>query len=639
MGKFTLPCGVWLVLLLVCHAPVFALDPVPGSDDILKTLRLGHPRLLATAEDFVAIKISIANDPLMKQWHERLIKQAQSLENQSAIVMTIKTNGSRSVLHGTGQLRNRMYLLGMLYQLHKEQKYADLAWRDMQVAIDTPDWNPRHFLGVAETSRALAIGYDWLYDALTPAQRKAIEDAILEKAFKYALASYRGQYIHGWWPAVNDNWNQVCNGGMGMAALAIADSHPKEAGEILTNVVRLLPIAMHEYAPDGAWPEGIAYWGYGGDYNVQIIASLQTALNTDFGLADMPGYNNTAWFPILLTGPTGLAFNYGDSPAVTRSNSPAMLWFAKRFNQPYFATHYLPSARGDVLDMLWYDATLLTPEAQKNAPPLPKDHQFGKVDVFTFTNDMNDPSATWLAFKAGNNGFNHSHLDLGSFVLDALGERWAVDLGSDSYELPTYFHTKRWTYFRTRAESHNTLQISPSDKPGQDVKASAKVVDFKVDDDGQSAGATLDLTAAYRKQRPAPDRVSRHFVRHGKQVLINDYVDYNQDAATAKISMQWQMYSPAVIALNGREAILSIKDARLLVRITTPAEATFESAAALPLEGSPNPPSQNLNKGIQRLFFKIIAKQGSARIRTQVVIIPLEPGQESADIITPEPCF
>ena len=57
--------------------------------------------------------------------------------------------------------------------------------------------------------------------------------------------------------------------------------------------------------------------------------------------------------------------------------------------------------------------------------------------------DWLDPSAMFVGIKAGTNRVNHSHLDLGTFVLDALGQRWAVDLGGDNYNLPGYFGNKR----------------------------------------------------------------------------------------------------------------------------------------------------------------------------------------------------
>ena len=78
-----------------------------------------------------------------------------------------------------------------------------------------------------------------------------------------------------------------------------------------------------------------------------------------------------------------------------------------------------------------------------------------------------DPNAVSVDFKAGDNKANHSHLDLGSFIVDALGVRWACDLGADDYNMPGYFGGKRWTYYRLRAEGHNTLVINS----GRDVES------------------------------------------------------------------------------------------------------------------------------------------------------------------------
>jgi hypothetical protein len=57
-------------------------------------------------------------------------------------------------------------------------------------------------------------------------------------------------------------------------ALAIADENPAVAREIVEAAVRSLPLAMHEYAPDGGYREGPAYWAYGTTYNILAIAWL-----------------------------------------------------------------------------------------------------------------------------------------------------------------------------------------------------------------------------------------------------------------------------------------------------------------------------------------------------------------------------
>jgi len=44
------------------------------------------------------------------------------------------------------------------------------------------DWNPSHFLDVAEMTMAMAIGYDWLYNNMSRESRTIIKDAIINNA-------------------------------------------------------------------------------------------------------------------------------------------------------------------------------------------------------------------------------------------------------------------------------------------------------------------------------------------------------------------------------------------------------------------------------------------------------------------------
>ena len=71
---------------------------------------------------------------------------------------------------------------------------------------------------------------------------------------------------------------------------------------------------------------------------------------------------------------------------------------------------------------------------------------FKGIDVAFLRSDLRDRDAFFIGFKGGDNKANHSHLDLGTFVMDALGERWAIDLGGDEYNMPGYFGKQRWSY-------------------------------------------------------------------------------------------------------------------------------------------------------------------------------------------------
>ena len=53
-------------------------------------------------------------------------------------------------------------------------------------------------------SHALAIGYDWLYDDLSPDDRGLIRRALTEKGLDEAIKIYKR---HNWWTVAIHNWN------------------------------------------------------------------------------------------------------------------------------------------------------------------------------------------------------------------------------------------------------------------------------------------------------------------------------------------------------------------------------------------------------------------------------------------------
>src|SRR6185369_15727008 len=113
---------------------------------------------------------------------------------------------------------NRIYTLALLYRLEGNQQYAERAWQELRAAADFKDWNPRHFLDTAEMTHAFAVGYDWLYEVWTPEQRASLRNAIVDKGLEPALRCYRGTASYPEFPTMRHNWNQVCNGGIGMGA-------------------------------------------------------------------------------------------------------------------------------------------------------------------------------------------------------------------------------------------------------------------------------------------------------------------------------------------------------------------------------------------------------------------------------------
>ena len=375
-------CGV-LLLVAALTSPALA--------DTLTTLKPDHPRLLAEADDFQRIGKLITTDPLAKKWYASLKKRGEAMLDQP--VTRYELRDGRRLLYESNEVFRRVQTLAMLYKLEGDKRYRDRIWADLESAAGFKHWNPNHFLDVSVMASAFAIAYDWLYDDWTPAQRKTIREAIVKHAIEPGLHAYD---TGSWWTRTKINWNQVCNGGLILASLAIADEKPELATKLIEHAVKALPISMQRYAPDGGYDEGPGYWGFGTMYNVLAIAALDSALGHDFGLGRAAGFDVTGGFPVQMTGPTGKAFNFGDGKANT-PRSAAMFYFAKRYDRPDYARFAAAHNVGGALDLLWYDPALVKRASQL----LPLTQVFASAGVGVLRSDWEDPEAWFVALKGG----------------------------------------------------------------------------------------------------------------------------------------------------------------------------------------------------------------------------------------------
>ena len=279
---------------------------------------------------------------------------------------------------------------------------------------------------------------------------------------------------------------------MAMAALAVADASVDKAtyakaGEIFRGVLESIPHGLMTWGTDGGWPEGPLFGEFAARYASLFFASLETALGNDYGLGGFHGIDRAGRFRICTTGPTNKVFNFGDGPE-DPGLAPEMFWMARRYNSPVYAWNEQRqldrTPRPDAYDLAWFDRDAKPPQT----PAWPLDSVFSSVAVATFRSAWEDPNALFLAVKGGDNKAGHAHLDLGSFVLDAGGVRWAADLGADDY---TTSALQRNSFYRVRTESHNTLLI---DGDNQDIRAEARIT--RQDANADLSWVQLDLSKA-----------------------------------------------------------------------------------------------------------------------------------------------
>jgi hypothetical protein len=174
------------------------------------------------------------------------------------------------------------------------------------------------------------------------------------------------------------------------------------------------------------------YWENATLFAAMYLDSLETACGTDFGLGDIPGFDKSGWFPEYLNGPAGGSFNFADAEEDRDPRSgPQLFWLARRFHEPRYAQYEIENPKGRIsaLELIWGAGV-----ERKEWRTIESDHYFKGVEVATMRDGWDKANGWFVGFKAGANSVDHAHLDVGSFVLEAKGVRWAIDLRPSTRE-------------------------------------------------------------------------------------------------------------------------------------------------------------------------------------------------------------
>lgn len=454
----------------------------------------GHPRLLADDTAFGRVRSETTAGASTEALNAALVTRASSMKAAPVTTYDLKDG---DLLLESRQVMDRVYTFSYMYRLTGDVTWKDRAWSELSAAAAFPDWNPAHFLDTAEMLHAFAIGYDWLYSALTAQQRKVLLDSMRTKGIWPALDAYRAKDE---WTTYSGNWNVVVNSAIGIAALAIGSDDASLSQTALDRVRVSLPNGLKAYENGGGYDEGLTYWSYATTYLVTYVAALRTAIGSDATILASPGLSRTGAFGASVRGPSGSAFNFGDAYD-NEATSEALLGLEYLYDDPGLRATALQATRLDdntatARTVIWSGLT----KAHENATnKTPLTQAFPNAGVATFRSSWTDENASFVAVRDGSTTRGvHSDLDQGSFVFDALGVNWVTDLVPDSYALDGYFDTAdetRWDYYRKRAEGQNTVVTNPGAGPDLSPTGTTRPLQV-VRSDASTASATMDLTAS-----------------------------------------------------------------------------------------------------------------------------------------------
>ena len=554
-----------------------------------------HPRLVYTPAIVSELKAKRLTDPVIGNMYSAIRLNADRILTEPLLERTLI---GRRLLATSREMLHRVNMLGVVYLVERDATILARMNEELIAVCNFSDWHPSHFLDVAEMSLAVALALDWTDGDLPETTVRLAKKALLDKGLD-ADGKGRARIV-----ALKSNWNQVCNGGMIAAAIALADDEPEFAATTLQRALEKIPNALAQYAPDGVYPEGSTYWSYGTSFSLITIAMLESAFGSDFGISSAPGFMESATFRALCTAPSGMYFNFADCADSRRINGDVPLaWFAaktgnktfyekERFLQPAHGMDKL--SRLDGAGMAWL---LQYREAEGKTLPTAWKGE-GHNPVVIFSGGESDPKHYYFGGKGGKAKTNHGNMDAGSFVFELNGVRWVMDTGNQKYHdlEKTGFNlwgrnqkSQRWTLLTKNNFGHSTLTIN--DEPFL-VDGFAPLVDLK---EGEYPEAAFDLSAVYGTN---VTRVIRRFIKEDPaSLVIKDQIEVSE--ATRKIT--WQLITTAEVDVIAGGAVLRQDGKSLLLENRSHPQADIRVVSL-------DPPPMKLDRqidGLKRLEITI----------------------------------
>ena len=474
----------------------------------------------------------------------------------------------RRLLHVSREALKRIFYLSTVYRMEGDRKYSDRAVKEMLAVCRFSDWNPSHFLDVAEMTMAVSIGYDWLYDELSEDDRAEIRASILDKGLKPS----DGQ----WFFTSNNNWNQVCNAGMVSGALAVWEDAPEMARAMVAKCLESNPISLASYSKEGCYPEGYGYWEYGTSFQIMLISVLESAFGSDLGLMDgQEGFFNSSKFMSMMPTPAHRVFSYFDGGRRQIFQS-MQAWMATRTGDlsvlypelAFYRDKGFTMGDTDRLFPLFLIACSKIDFNSIKSPSYNTYHCSGLEPLFIYRSGWDSQDDTYFGVKGGRAADNHGHIDAGSFIFESEGVCWAADLGSQDYNSlesrgvnlwSSGQDSQRWDVFRIGAESHNILTIKDK-RPS----VNARIPIRKVWEKKSRKGAGLPMTAFYGGDLDSCYR--KVFLDKKNDLHVEDFFV----GGKSKQNLIWKMCTEAEARILGPSAIELKKDGKTRVlRLST----------------------------------------------------------------------
>lgn len=548
-----------IIFILAIFPALAQEEEIPKLDNpmsvtyLQKNLRKSSPRLVFDKPILNDLKRDIKTDPVLQNMYTAIQKNAEAIFEEPLLERVME---GRRLLGTSREMLYRVNMLGFVYLMEKDPMVLARINDEVIAVCNFSDWNPDHFLDVAEMATAVAFAIDWTAGDLPKTTQQLAKKSLIEKAI---LPSWPENEKSPSWAYGTNNWNQVCNGGMIAASIAIAEDDPSLASKTISRALDGLPHSLVEYGPDGVYPEGSTYWAYGTSFSVITAAMLESSFGTDFGHWEFPAFKESAVFRTLANAPSGWYYNFADcGDQRSEAGDFTLAWFATKSGNPHFfeRDRFLLSQDkiGKLGRLAGASMAWLSQYEEQGGAGIPTAWKGeGSNPIVIFTGGENNSKDYYFGGKGGRGMVNHGNMDAGSFVFELMGVRWSIDPGNQNYNdlEQTGFDlwnrtqsSERWALLTKNNFGHSTLTINDA---LHRTEGQSTLLDFR---DGEYPEAIFDLSKTLEGQVKS---AIRKFVKDSpSSITIEDEIELSENTEL----ITWQMMTVADVEITEGGAIL-----------------------------------------------------------------------------------
>jgi hypothetical protein len=462
----------------------------------------------------------------------------------------------------------------------------------------------------------ISIAYDWLYDRWSESDRKQIQQTLRERG-QILYEAAEGINDRGWWKHAwrqNHAWNGYQ--ALAVTAIALAGEEPS-AGVWLEKSLWGGRNIVQELPEEGAYEEGLPYWGYGMEALVRFLEAVQPYSEEDFY-----GYNyfgNTYLFRLHMSGPdVGQIANFGDGRTRDwHAMETTMYRLASQYRNPL--TQWLAESMPERSDidatcwgLLWFDDSV---KGDLSADT-PRSHVFKETGFAGARTDWATDAMT-LHLRSGAADVSHSHLDVNNFLLNVAGEWLLRDYGYGEVG-PGYFN-KQTIYFSTGTWGHNCLVINGLHQR-RDSESIGRITDAS--DTGKLVWWRSDASKCYQ----GAESVVRELVMVRPPAAGNGrgFVVVRDRARTSGPSTFDFMLQPGgKVVVSGSQFRIEGQNTHLAGKVLAPAHVNMTIERGI---------GGNVN--VEDPFsLKISTPSMSSEAEYLVVFVPVTPGEDPLQIV------